>query len=198
VPQAGRRPALGIQEVRSRPIGRRAIRFIIDEMNDLVVPRWSVAERNAHEEGVAHTIEREAPIFLYVAMGLYRCTIVAPWIPPTSRGCIQRRRKHIGVLGVNGTNFGLDVGIRWGAAACEAPKAASPAGALPGWAYEAGLMRLAGIAVQFRQREFQDWLTRRARHDEFLTTRLRIARSSPSSACHRGEHGASDCQIRRS
>ena len=39
------------------------------------------------------------------------------------------------------------------------PKAASPAGALPGWAYEAGLMRLAGIAVQFRQREFQDWLT---------------------------------------
>jgi hypothetical protein len=29
------------------------------------------------------------------------------------------------------------------------------------WAYEAGLMRLAGIAVQFRHREFQDWLTRR-------------------------------------
>jgi hypothetical protein len=29
------------------------------------------------------------------------------------------------------------------------------------WAYEAGLMRLSGIAVQFRHREFQDWLTRR-------------------------------------
>jgi hypothetical protein len=29
------------------------------------------------------------------------------------------------------------------------------------WAYEAGLMRLAGIAVQFRHREFQDWLARR-------------------------------------
>ena len=30
------------------------------------------------------------------------------------------------------------------------------------WAYEAGLMRLAGIAVQFRHREFQDWLSRRS------------------------------------
>lgn len=30
------------------------------------------------------------------------------------------------------------------------------------WAYDAGLMRLAGIAVQFRHRDFQDWLTRHA------------------------------------
>jgi hypothetical protein len=29
------------------------------------------------------------------------------------------------------------------------------------WAYEAGLMRLSGIAVQFRHREFQTWLTNR-------------------------------------
>lgn len=28
------------------------------------------------------------------------------------------------------------------------------------WAYEAGLLRLSGIAVQFRHRELQDWLTR--------------------------------------
>jgi hypothetical protein len=27
------------------------------------------------------------------------------------------------------------------------------------WAYNAGLVRLSGIAVQFRHREFQDWLT---------------------------------------
>ncbi len=27
------------------------------------------------------------------------------------------------------------------------------------WAYETGLMRLSGIAVQFRHREFQTWLT---------------------------------------
>jgi hypothetical protein len=31
------------------------------------------------------------------------------------------------------------------------------------WAYDAGLMRLAGIAVQFRHRDFQDWLTRHDR-----------------------------------
>ncbi|MGH3624621.1 MAG: hypothetical protein ACRDQ5_23015, partial [Sciscionella sp.] len=28
------------------------------------------------------------------------------------------------------------------------------------WAHSAGLMRMAGIAVQFRHREFQEWLTR--------------------------------------
>lgn len=31
-------------------------------------------------------------------------------------------------------------------------------GVLLDWAYEAGLVRLSGIAVQFRHREFQDWL----------------------------------------
>jgi hypothetical protein len=34
------------------------------------------------------------------------------------------------------------------------------------WAYEAGLMRLSGIAVQFRHREFQTWLTTRNRPDD--------------------------------
>jgi hypothetical protein len=29
------------------------------------------------------------------------------------------------------------------------------------WAYQAGLMRLSGIAVQFRHREFQTWLATR-------------------------------------
>jgi hypothetical protein len=30
------------------------------------------------------------------------------------------------------------------------------------WAYEAGLIRLSGVAVQFRHREFQDWLINRS------------------------------------
>ncbi len=34
------------------------------------------------------------------------------------------------------------------------------------WAYGAGLMRLSGIAVQFRHREFQTWLTTRSQPAE--------------------------------
>lgn len=34
------------------------------------------------------------------------------------------------------------------------------------WAYDAGLVRLSGIAVQFRHREFQDWLTTTDREPE--------------------------------
>jgi hypothetical protein len=31
-------------------------------------------------------------------------------------------------------------------------------GAFLDWAYGAGLLRLSGIAIQFRHREFQEWL----------------------------------------
>ncbi|MGH3929822.1 MAG: hypothetical protein ACRDTF_07580 [Pseudonocardiaceae bacterium] len=40
------------------------------------------------------------------------------------------------------------------------------------WAYEAGLMRLSGIAVQFRHREFQTWLTTRDQPADDQATEL--------------------------
>lgn len=40
------------------------------------------------------------------------------------------------------------------------------------WAYQAGLMRLSGIAVQFRHREFQTWLANRDQRGHGLRPRL--------------------------
>jgi hypothetical protein len=40
------------------------------------------------------------------------------------------------------------------------------------WAYQAGLMRLSGIAVQFRHREFQTWLANRDQPGDSLRPRL--------------------------
>jgi hypothetical protein len=40
------------------------------------------------------------------------------------------------------------------------------------WAYQAGLMRLSGIAVQFRHREFQTWLATRGQPENSPQPRL--------------------------
>jgi hypothetical protein len=40
------------------------------------------------------------------------------------------------------------------------------------WAYQAGLMRLSGIAIQFRHREFQTWLYTRVQPEDDPRSRL--------------------------
>jgi len=50
------------------------------------------------------------------------------------------------------------------------------------WAYDAGLIRLSGIALQFRHREFQDWLTARNQEAEHPVTPTSPATPSTASA----------------
>ncbi|MFE4631020.1 hypothetical protein [Streptomyces mirabilis] len=64
--------------------------------------------------------------------------------------------------------FGMVVGLYWLSGAgrrylvfllCIRGRLPWHLGTFLNWAYEAGLLRISGVAYQFRHRELQDWLT---------------------------------------